>query len=207
MSAAEIIRKSNFKPTNSARVFAWLILLCVCCNSLPAFALPPAQSDDSVYCPLQKKWVEKAESKLRTKAAALIELSNPLGEICAPETEKHRFVSALSEQAPLLRFGLSLNGAEKLFFAFVKKGKQAFAAAGLRRSLPEPQFAESAAAEKSIGGNYRFNLDKSKPEVFALAHAARPPTTEKIRFFQTFAFRRLEIVSRRIQPRAPPVSL
>lgn len=108
---------------------------------------------------------------------------------------------------PLLRLVRDSEQTEKIFFSYLEKGKQAFAELSSSPNLPEPRLARLAATQKSTGGSYKTDFDTIQTEVFTLAQAARPPTVQKSAAFETTAFRRLETISRRIRPRAPPVSL
>lgn len=199
MSVIEVIKKTISKRKIPARVFAWLILLSVSFASLPTFAQKSAKSSDLVFCPIQKLWVQKY--------VAPAEVKQPLDEICASDSQKGQFFFEMSKKMPLLRFVHDSDRTEKLFFNYLEKGKRAFAEFAPTQNFPEQQLAKLSAAQKSTGGSYKTNLDKIQTEVFVLAQRPRPPTVQNIASFKTTAFRSLETISRRIQPRAPPVSL
>lgn len=197
MSAVKIIKKVNSARGIPARVFACLILLCISFSSLPAFAHQSSKSSDLVFCPLQKTWVQKYIPPVKVK--------EPLGEICASDRQKDSFFFEMSERLPLLRFIQDSEQTEKLFFNYTEKGKRAFAGILPPENLPESQLAKLASTGKIAGNNYKTNFDRDKSEAFVLAQRPRPPTIQNVASFETTTFRELKTISRRIQPRAPPV--
>lgn len=200
MSAEKITREFDAKRRIIAQVIAWLILCCVSLGSIPVFGQQPSKSSpDLVFCPIQKAWVEKYVPKPQ------IRYKKPLADVCAPERVKNKFFFEVSQKVPLLRFIPNSATAEKLFFDYAEKGKQAFTdKITAPQNAPESRLEKSNAEHKSTGNNFQTKFDKIRSQGFNLAQAARPPTTQTVALFEQFALRNLESISRRIAPRAPP---
>lgn len=205
MSAVETNRRNGFKRKIPARFSARLIFFCMLFNSLPAtFARQTAPTPDLIYCPLQKSLLRKhAPTPPRAK------IKEPLDEICASIERKSRFFSDVSKRVPFLRLIRDREQIENLFFSYLESGNKAFArlAPFAPENFPAPQVSESQNAKKSGAARYKIDFDRNASEVFAFAQRPRPPTARKTASFDRSVFRPLETVSRRIQPRAPPVSL
>lgn len=198
MSALRSISRINSVRRIAARISAWLILLCVVFSSLSVSARAEAKSNDLVFCPLQKTWVQRYVAPVKYK--------EPLDEICASPRQKSSFFAIVSKKVPLLRFVPNSREAEKLFFQYLEKGKQAFSKLAPAPNLPESQLGKLADTEKS-GSNYQTDFSKDKAESFIFARHSRPPPVREVSFLAHQIFYKLETISRRIQPRAPPVSL
>lgn len=199
MSAVKNIKANDFERGTPARVFAWLILLCISFACLPTFAHQTSKSSELVFCPIQKLWVQKYVPPVKIRQA--------LDEICASDRQKGQFFFEMSKKLPPLRFVHDSDQTKKLFFNYLEKGKQALAEISPTQNIPEPQLAKIAATQKSTGGSYETDFGKIKTEIFVLAQRPRPPTVQKTVSFETVSFIKLETISRRLQPRAPPVSL
>lgn len=193
-------KRSNRLPAIPARMSAWLVLLCIFANIVPIFGQRNQKnSSDLTFCPLQKIWVPKYTTKTAVK--------EPLSEMCTSSSRKARFFFEASKRMPLLRFIRDSKEIEKLFFNYLKQGKQAFAVISSSRNLPEREFTEAVGEAKMTGGIFKIDFDQAEAEKFDLQQAARPPTVCKEALFEFLALIKLETVSRRIQPRAPPVLL
>lgn len=200
MSAVQFFRGNVFGSEVLRRVFAWLILFCISLCLMPAFGQKSIASADLVYCPLQKNWVAKNSAPMPP-----IRAGKPLGEICSSERQKEVFFFDLSKNLNFRQIVFNQQNGEKLFFNYLEKGKQAFAEIAPSQNLPDRQLAKLASTEKSTGGNYRTDFIQTPSEVFALHQFPRPPTVHKVVSDNSFSFREIKTISRRIAPRAPPV--
>lgn len=195
------MKNVRIKREKRARLSAWLIFLSMLCAAFPSAlsARENRQSDDSVFCPLQKIWVQKYAAPVREK--------DSLGEICASGGRKNRFYFEVSKKIPFV--GLIRDGAqaEKLFFNYLEKGRRALAEiAPASQNLPSSQIGRLASGERSGASRHKTDFCKTESETFVFAQKPRPPTARKFVLFSTVPFRKLDDISRSIKPRAPPVS-
>lgn len=197
MSAGKIDKKFSFNRNSLIRYSAWLILVCIFLGSTPVFGNRTDKFGNSVYCPLQKIWVERY--------VPAVKIENPLENICAADEWKKSFLFELSKKYAARHFNNSIE-IEQAFFNYVENGKHAIAGILPSQDNPESPFAKSAAAEKSTGSYKNLSTEKLA-EKFILSYKARPPTTAAKAVYRSKTFYKLESISRRIQPRAPPVSL
>lgn len=197
MSVKKNPERIKLELKSSVRYFAWLILLSFSFSLTPVRAFQTSKSADAVYCPLQKIWVE------RYVPTAKVE--NPLKNICAADDGKKTFLFELSKKYAARQVGDSAE-VEHSFFNYVDNGKRASAVILPSQSAPEPQLDKSAATEKITGGYQNFFIKKSAAD-FVLPRKARPPTVVAETIYNSKTFQELTSISRRIKPRAPPVSL
>ncbi len=174
------------------------MFFCLALGLLPVHGQLSLKSADLVFCPLRKTWINKYVPKPPVK------IKEPLADICASDRQKAQFFFEVARKVPLLKFIPNSATAEKLFFDYLEKGKQAFALIVAPENAPENGIAKSNAERQSTGNNFQTNFDKAQTQIFTLPQGARPPTVQIAASSQTNALRDLEKISRRIQPRAPP---
>jgi hypothetical protein len=184
-----------------ARLIALLLFLCVNLGALPIFSFQSSkQQSDLIFCPLMKVWVTKGKSSAERRKI-------PLKDICASDEDKQDFFFAGLTRAFLFaKTNFDSNQIEQIFFSYAKKGVQAFAEISDEQNQPSPQFANSSGVVKSLAG-FEKEFGKTQTEKFVLSQFARPPNSSNSPVFDSKIFHRLDKISRRIQPRAPPVSV
>lgn len=179
----------------------WLCALFLNAFSTALFAKLPTNAAETVYCPLTKKLqpVKAAKKEVR---------QNPLEEICAADAEKKSFAAALFKQNLLKTSFLDENEFEYLVFDFFQKGKTAFADLPPFPDSPHQNTFKTSPVVAGFSQNdqTRFAL-KSTAEDFSFAQNARPPNLLAANLFESETFSKLETISRRSAPRAPPISL
>ena len=192
-------RQTIFRYKTTRTIFAWLMFVCLSASYIPVFGQQNHGGGEVVFCPLQKIWVKK-------NFAALPKTVKPLDEVCAANDLKESFLFESSKSLFSLEVLSSPDSAEKLFFDYAAKGKQAFAEiAAPPNGSPERQFAKLIAHEKSAGNNFKNEFQLATIAAISLESFPRPPT-----FccpIQTdFQFvHELKKISRSINPRSPPV--
>ena len=192
--------QTNFQYKITRTIFAWLVFVCLSASFVPVFGQQKHHADDEVvFCPLQKIWVKK-------NFVALPKTVKPLDGVCAADELKEFFLVESSRNLFSLKFFSSTDGAEKIFFAYAAKGKQALAEiAAPSDGSPERRIAKLAAREKSVGGDFKNDFQQAMSATISLENFPRPPT-----FFcpieSDFQFaHELKKISRSINPRSPPV--
>lgn len=180
----------------------WLFALLINAFSVAIFAEAPKNSVAGlVYCPLTKKFQPvKAEKKEIRQ--------NPLEEICADERDKKTFSDELYSTNFLYKPRLDVKQFENLVFDFFQKGKSAFAGIPQFPRFPHKDSIKASAAVIVFSKtNETEFVWKSNTEGFSFAQNSRPPNAILANLFEPQNFRKLEKISRRIAPRAPPFSL
>ena len=179
----------------------WFFALFLNVFSIALFAEPPNSSADEVYCPLTKKLQPVKASKNETR-------QNPLENICAVEKDKKLFADELFRQNPLKTNALDEDKFENLVFDYFQKGSAAFA------DLPHSPDSPHKNSVKNLAVSVGFSKTdetrfvwKTIAEKFSYAQNPRPPNALKTNLFEPQTFIKLEKISRRISPRAPPFSL
>jgi hypothetical protein len=178
-----------------------LVLACVYLGSLQVSNARQGLASDEVFCPLQRTWVKRGPASFTTKKQR-----EPLKNICASDERKSDFLTEFLERLPLIKIIPGAEETEKLFFAYFAEGKPALANFISSHSTPEPQFISSARTEKSAN-NTRFEFAKKAVEFIVPGLQPRPPTLAAVNNFTSQTIFELKNISRRIQPRAPPVSI
>lgn len=179
----------------------WLFALFLNAFSTALFADSSRRSAETVYCPLTKKLqLVKARKKELRK--------NPLEEVCADEKDKNSFANELFGKNLLRANLLDAKQFENLVFDFFQKGNFAFANLPRFPNAPRKNSVKTFSAVIGFGktDDTRF-VWKSQPENFNFAANPRPPTFVPANLFESRNFHALEIISRKISPRAPPFLL
>ena len=180
----------------------WFFALILNAFSIAIFAEAPKSSAAGlVYCPLTKKLQPVKAAKKETR-------QNPLEEICADERDKKSFSDELFSANLLNKPRLDDKQFENLVFDFFQKGKSAFA--GIPQFPDFPHKDSIKASSVVIAFNKTNETEfvwKLNPEGFSFAQNSRPPNAVSASLFEPQNFRKLEKISRRIAPRAPPFSL
>lgn len=196
--SAQIKSKSNLINRSLSVALTWLLLVGISFGCLQTLRFEPQKPADSVYCPLLKTFLAKDVS--------FIKLKKTLHNVCATDKQKETFLFEAAQKFPLLRFISDSDQLEKLFFDYLKKGKAAFSTAVYSRNIPERESIKFGAAEKVAGhGNFQIDNHQLTAHV-VLPQRPRPPTIARNIFYSTNAAPQFKTISRRIQPRAPPVS-
>jgi hypothetical protein len=171
------------------------LFLALCLSPLAIVSYRAPQSNDLVYCPLQKKWVKGADDQVETQAPSL-------SAICAPENNKQKFVNR--SQADFRLAAAIRNGAtEKLFFAFVRNDDSEAARLLSQHNLPQPS--DELAAQKqnvavSTTSDLQIHVATNRP-TFELP---RPPTSTATSEFAAQPVHRFDSLLDHTCPRGPP---
>jgi len=179
----------------------WFFALFLNVFSTALFAGSPNNSAGTVYCPLTKKLQPvKAQKKEFSR--------NPLEEVCAADKNKKSFANEIFGRNLLRANLLDKKQFENLVFDFFQKGKSAFANLPQFPDSPRKYSVKGFSTVIGFGKNdeTRF-VWKSHPENFNFAQTPRPPNAVLAHLFESQNFRKLELISRQISPRAPPFSL
>jgi hypothetical protein len=190
----------KFCTTKNLAAF-WLFALFLNAFSIALSAEMPKGAAEKVFCPLTKKFQP-------VRAPKKDFYKNPLENICADERDKKSFSDELSGKNALKANFLDEERFENLVFDFFKIGKAAFA------NLPDfPDFPRQNLI-KAFSLTAGFNkteetriLSKPNAEDFSFAQNPRPPNAVSAKFYKPQNARKLEKISRRIAPRAPPFSI
>lgn len=185
----------------SLQIAMWIVVICVLTGSVPALGVPDPISPDLVYCPLQKAWVN------RRGDAEPPETKYALDEICSPADQKRSFVAEASKHFLARQAGKDTEGAEKLYFNYLDKGRRAFTEINPLNNVPEQRLESSSVKQKSAGANHSADFSQDLTEVFSLELFARPPTGYRSSKFDSQISIKLETISRNINPRSPPFSI
>jgi hypothetical protein len=192
------LKRINLIRRRLAKKFAWLILFCLCFSVYSVSGSQNVKSSNLVFCPLQRDWVKKYIPQVKTK--------EPLENICASGKVKSQFFFEAAKSYPLFRFVSNSDSIEKFFFNYLQKGKHALAEIQPIQNLPSPQSFIIAKSEKSAA-NFKTNFVHNSTECVVLTQKARPPGRLASFAGNTKPFYKLTAISRRIKPRAPPVSI
>lgn len=180
-----------------------LVTLFALATSLFCLAFSPVDidaSNETVYCPLTKKLQP-------VKAPKKEPSQNPLEEVCAADKNKKSFVNEIFGKNLLRANFLDKKQFENLVFDFFQKGKSAFANLPQFPDSPRKDSVKPSSTVIGFGKNdeTRF-VWKTQIENFNFAQNPRPPNAISTHLFESQNFRKLELISRRISPRAPPFS-
>jgi hypothetical protein len=179
----------------------WLFALFLSAFSIALFAETPRNSVETVYCPLTKKLQP-------VKAQKKEDWQNPLENICADEKEKKSFADELFRQNLLKTASLDEKQFENLVFDFFQKGKAAFAGLPQFPDSPQKNSVKTFSAVIGFGKTDETQFVwKSNTDDFSFASNPRPPNCVSANLFKAQTSRKLEKISHRIAPRAPPFSL
>lgn len=158
-------------------------------------------SEDLVYCPLQKTWVK------RDLPGEPVKVEFPLGEICSSQKNKESFLSDLGKIASSNQIIFDKQDEANLFFNYLEKGKKAFAYFESTQNHPKHQLVRNALNEKGANTNYKIEFEPNRSEEFVLSQLSRPPTVRKTSKFDFQIVYSLEKISHNINPRSPPFSI
>jgi hypothetical protein len=196
----------NFrKKINYERIvwsqFAACLLLFVYLASGAIFDVQTAKRSNLIFCPLMKVWVTEGNF------AASKAKNEPLKDLCAAADSKQTFFDKSFQKLLFTNIKFDSAGFEALFFDYAKSGSEAFAAAGSNsHDAPETQIVKSVVVEKSLAGSQK-DFGKKRAENFVLNLLARPSGASSSTSFDLAQIYKLDKISRRIQPRAPPSTL
>ncbi len=182
----------------------WFFALFLNVFSVALFAEPPNIPADKVYCPLTKRLQPVKVSNKEVPQNP----QNPLGEICADEKEKKLFADELFRQNLLKINALDEDKFENLVFDYFQKGSAAFADFSQSPDSPHKNSVKNLSVSIAFSktDETRF-VWKTSAEKKSFAQNSRPPNSLTISLFEPQTFIKLEKISRRISPRAPPFSL
>ena len=158
-------------------------------------------SEDLVYCPLQKTWVK------RDLPVEPIKVEFPLGEICSSQNKKESFLFDLGKSTVSRQIIFNRRDEVNLFFNYLGKGKTAFAYFESEQNLPEHKLVRAALQEKGANTNFRIDFSIIRKTEFVLEQFSRPPTVQKTSKFDFKIISALEEISHNINPRSPPFSI
>jgi hypothetical protein len=179
----------------------WFFALFLNALSAALLAAPPSNPAETVYCPLTRKLQPVKATKKEVR-------QNPLAEICADERDKKSFADELFRQNRLKTNFADEKHFEDLVFDFFQKGKSAFAGLPQFPDSPQKDSVKVSYVALSFGKISETKVVwKSPTENLSFAQNPRPPNPVSANFFESQNSPSLEIISRRIAPRAPPVSL
>lgn len=166
-----------------------------------AFPSPIESSAEMVYCPLTRRLQPANPPKT-------IAPKFSLNEICARDFEKNLFaLAAATESAKLNSSSVNQTEFENLAFDFWQNGNRAFGNLPSAPNAPEKFIAKNSFAAINSGGDYGNKIVWQTTEIYAVQLKPRPPTNQNSPRFEIKSARRLHQISRRIAPRAPPVSI
>jgi hypothetical protein len=188
--------------TKKTKVVCSVSLFSLICLLLPFVFLvidsQPKRASDSVYCPLQKKWVKASQPQLQP-------LVNVFDRICAAETTKAAIERSVFGKLSPFQILSDAGQAETLIFAYLERGETAvreFRGSPLP-SAPNKPFAV-VAAEKSVPNfGSRFVLMSGAIARFAPL-APRPPTLVAFCLNSQFGCCSVKF-SPNLSPRPPPL--
>jgi hypothetical protein len=184
------------KPKNLTAV--WLFALFLNAFSIALFAETPRPPAETVYCPLTKKLQPVKSQKKEV-------WQNPLENICADESEKKSFSDEFFGQNLLKTNSLDEKQFENLAFDFFQKGNAAFANLPQSPDFPHKNSVKSFSTVAVFTETDKTQLVwKLQTEKIDFAQNPRPPNSVATNLFEPQTSRRLEKISRRIAPRAPP---
>lgn len=169
-------------------VFGFALSLLFSAIWLPSLKYP---SDDLVYCPLQKTWVERVPEK---KVQRVLELD----DICAAKVLKNSFLGSL---AAVAKFQNDFDP-EAVFWSFAERGE-------IDRSLPLPPgspglFTTGDRYSPAKGNQDPFDTELA--EVIDPARLPRPPSANGVLNIHRSNTTPLSGSTDSSQPRAPPLS-
>lgn len=192
----------NWPVSNGRRIvtklICWLIVLCAVSGGLPIWAGSPVHTPDVVFCPLLNSWVKRDREMPPVKA--------PLDRICAPTDSKIAFFIATSKRYVLIKFVPNSEAAEKLFFRYLQRGKQALSELTPLPGGPSPESTLAAAREQKTATSFVTDLAKERIESFTFDRFPRPPTSTVSINISAPSFSKLETVAQNASPRGPPLS-
>jgi hypothetical protein len=186
----------NYKHIGWAQFSAYLLLFFFYLSSFLFFNFPASKSSNLVFCPLMKIWVQRGNSASKPE-------NKLLKDICATEEAKQNFFDESLQKIFFTKFARDLSLNEELFFDYLKKGNNAFAAISRPQDAPESPIVKSAENEKSLAG-HRKDFSEKSIQSFVLSQLARPPNAFQSLSFDLESIRKLDKISRQTQPRAPP---
>lgn len=155
-----------------------------------------------VFCPLSKKFqlVDPLEKKKEKK---------PFDAICASSKTKELLFQEIFIKTPWRAFTLDAKSFENLVFNYLAHGKSALDKLPLIPNAPSKNSVEKVAANiiSNNRGEYKF-IWKYSAAIAALSPnlKPRPPTNPKKSSFSIQPIYRSTRLSRRLSPRAPPLS-
>lgn len=179
----------------------WFFALFLNAFSIVLFAATPNIPAEKVYCPLTGKLQPVKASKKEVR-------KNPLDEICADDREKELFANEFFRQN-LLKMNFSEeNKFENLVFDFFQKGSAAFANLPSFPDSPHKDSFKGFSAAAAFGKKEKTQFVwKTQTGKFSFAQNPRPPNAVSANLYKPQVFSKLEKISRRTAPRAPPFSL
>jgi hypothetical protein len=155
------------------------------------FVLPPKPQKivNSVYCPLQKTWVNTHTEK--------VSQNDTIKNICATDKKKAELIAELSSKT----FAFE-QVTENLLFAYLEKGKQALI--NNSPGLPKDEISKQTKFETAANNFQRDFIDPELVKI-TLSQLSRPPNYNKSNKFGFQFTHNLDKISRNINPRSPPV--
>lgn len=166
------------------------------------FSVKKTEEADMVYCPLSKKLqpVNPPKEVVRQKS---------LQDICASEQNKNLFARELFKNSFLDLSSQDKNQFENLAFDFFQKGDSVFKNLPHSSDWPSNEnLIKNFYASISSASFYNpQSIRTSKVEDFGFSLHPRPPNFSQTARFDFEIVRRLETISRNINPRSPPARL
>lgn len=202
-SDATIIKKVRLKFQMLKINFVAVILLLAISSgafSFAFFAPEKSSTAEMVYCPLTLRLQP-------INPPREISIGDSLNEICANESQKDRFASAILRSAKVEVSKLNQLTFENLVFDFWQKGKSAFDNLPNLPNLPETFLAKNSFSTLTVGNQFENQFVWKTTEKFAFQLKPRPPTTRNSFVFEFQNVTKLDQISRQIAPRAPPFSI
>jgi hypothetical protein len=175
------------------------VLLCVCA-SLFYFPQVSSAAANETYCPLQKRWVNRYTPQPATTA----QQRELLKDICARDDRKSLFLANFIQTLRFIKSKPTNVQVSKAFFAYFTGGKIALNSFVLSGNAPEPELVTLSPNEKSAASG-RLEIADLPGKIFFPVILPRPPVKTADNFVRPFPFE-IYRLSRRVQPRAPPVS-
>jgi hypothetical protein len=197
--------ENELNPKNSvwkqliACLLLWTLLTAVFPTAFSAQKL--STPEGLVYCPLSKKLqpINLPKKKKETE---------PFDELCASKRTKDFLYQEIVLKTPWRVFTLDANGYEKLAFDYLANGKAALYKLPFTPNAPFKALVErvTPGVVSNNHGEHRLVLKNAVAGAFSPNLKPRPPTGEII--FPSFVSQtyRSAPLSRRLAPRAPPLS-
>lgn len=196
MSIRMIFKRSQ--KFNVSLALAWLFAAVLL--TLP-FSARSAPSQDTVYCPLQKKWVKQNTSSSPKPS------SDILGDICVSEKTRSRFNEDLDGFLRKSLRTFSQKDVIKVFFEYLGSGENAFSYFNGLPSTPQHRGNAFLPKDPASVTTQRNPIETALPATSIIAtfiELLSEKTSVSFAFIDAAA---ASSVPRSIRPRAPPFSL
>lgn len=129
--SGQISSQSNFVRITAV----WLSVLCLLFSAFPLSATEQIRSD-LVFCPLQKKWVQRDPLPRPV-------VQDPLSEICSSPKKKRAFLADLSRVIGIFSNG-NVGSFQEVYFKHLKDKKNTFASLISTHHVPGNKFTRSS---------------------------------------------------------------